>query len=78
MSSRISPYAGQSTEIAFPQKIPLKQQPAFKLHHGRANRAFVDGHLESEDLRPQFRATDAQLRRWNADYLPHRDVLPAY
>ena len=47
----------------------------FIAHHGRANRAFVDGHLESEDLRPNFRATDSQLCRWNIDNLLHRNLL---
>ncbi len=42
-----------------------KSQPNFLAHHGRANRAFVDGHLEVEDLRPQFTASDEQLRHWN-------------
>jgi len=45
-------------------KNPPKKQPSFIAHHGRANRAFVDGHLESEDMRKPFAATDAQLKRW--------------
>ena len=57
------------------KKIPPKKQPGFEAHHGRANRAFVDGHLESEDLRPLFAASDAQLKRWNIDNEPHRDLL---
>ncbi|MBI3416897.1 MAG: prepilin-type N-terminal cleavage/methylation domain-containing protein [Verrucomicrobia bacterium] len=57
------------------KKIPPKKQPGFQAHHSRANRAFVDGHLESEDLRPPFAASDAQLKRWNIDNEPHRDLL---
>ena len=54
---------------------PAKEQPSFKAHHGRANRAFVDGHLESEDMRKPFAASDAELKRWNVDNEPHRDLL---
>jgi prepilin-type processing-associated H-X9-DG protein len=52
-----------------------KRQPGFIAHHGRANRVFVDGHLESEDMRKPFAATDEQLRHWNIDNQPHRDLL---
>jgi prepilin-type N-terminal cleavage/methylation domain-containing protein/prepilin-type processing-associated H-X9-DG protein len=58
-----------------PQSIKPKEQVSFKMHHGRANRAFVDGHLESEDMRNSFKGTDEQLKRWNIDNLPHRDRL---
>ena len=56
-------------------KSPGKKQPSFTAHHGRANRAFVDGHLESEDMRKPFAASDAQLKRWNVDNEPHRNRL---
>jgi prepilin-type N-terminal cleavage/methylation domain-containing protein len=56
-------------------KIPPKKQPAFKNHRGLANRACVDGHLEVEDMRQPFAATDGQLMRWNVDNRPHRDAL---
>jgi prepilin-type N-terminal cleavage/methylation domain-containing protein len=52
-----------------------KKQPGFRNHRGRANRACVDGHVEFEDMRKPFAATDAQLMRWNVDNQPHRDVL---
>jgi prepilin-type N-terminal cleavage/methylation domain-containing protein/prepilin-type processing-associated H-X9-DG protein len=55
--------------------MPIKKQPTFRKHRARANRAFVDGHLEAEDMRKPFAATDTQLRRWNIDHLPHRDRL---
>jgi hypothetical protein len=35
----------------------------------------VDGHLESEDVRKPFAASDAELKRWNVDNEPHRDLL---
>ena len=57
------------------QKIPPKEQPPFIMHRGRANRAFVDGHLESEDMRKPFAASDEQLKRWNRDNQPHRERL---
>jgi prepilin-type N-terminal cleavage/methylation domain-containing protein/prepilin-type processing-associated H-X9-DG protein len=56
-------------------KSPGKKQPSFIAHHGRANRAFVDGHLESEDMRKPFAASDEQLKRWNVDNEPHRNRL---
>jgi prepilin-type N-terminal cleavage/methylation domain-containing protein/prepilin-type processing-associated H-X9-DG protein len=73
----ISPSArsGGAMWTSPPQTVKPKRQPTFVAHHGRANRSFVDGHIESEDLRPQFRAPDFQLRRWNTDNLPHREVL---
>jgi prepilin-type N-terminal cleavage/methylation domain-containing protein/prepilin-type processing-associated H-X9-DG protein len=54
---------------------PAHQQPGFIAHHGRANRAFFDGHLESEDMRKPFVTSDYQLSRWNVDHQPHRDVF---
>jgi len=59
----------------FPSRTPPKKQPAFLAHRGKANWAFVDGHIESEDMRKSFAASDAQLRRWNVDNEPHRDLL---
>ncbi len=59
----------------YPSRTPPKRQPGFKAHQGRANRVFVDGHLESEDLRGPFTAPDTALRRWNIDHEPHRDRL---
>jgi prepilin-type N-terminal cleavage/methylation domain-containing protein len=52
-----------------------KKQPAFKRHRGFANRACADGHVEPEDMRKPFAATDAQLMRWNVDNQPHREKL---
>jgi prepilin-type N-terminal cleavage/methylation domain-containing protein/prepilin-type processing-associated H-X9-DG protein len=72
----IAPATYYGSAIDYPSKMtPPKMQPGFKAHHGRANRAFVDGHLESEDLRRTFTASDAELKRWNIDNEPHRDRL---
>lgn len=64
--------AGGATDAS---KTLPKKQPAFKADRGRANCACVDGHVEVEDMRKPFAATDAQLMRWNVDNQPHRDVL---
>lgn len=55
--------------------VSPKKQPGFKRHRGRANRACADGHVEPEDMRKPFVASDAQLMRWNVDNQPHRDAL---
>lgn len=67
-------YLGSATDYPA-KKTPPKRQPGLIAHHGRANRAFVDGHLESEDLRRPFGASDADLRRGNIDNESHRDRL---
>ena len=56
-------------------KTPPKKQPGFRKHRGIANRACADGHVEPEDMRKPFAASDAQLMRWNIDNQPHRDLL---
>jgi prepilin-type N-terminal cleavage/methylation domain-containing protein/prepilin-type processing-associated H-X9-DG protein len=56
-------------------KMPTKKQTSFVNHRGRANRVFADGHLESEDMRRLFSASDFELRRWNTDDEPHADRL---
>ncbi|HVY72337.1 MAG TPA: hypothetical protein VHH73_20550, partial [Verrucomicrobiae bacterium] len=67
-----SHYASAST---YDSKTPPKKQPSFLKHRARANRAFVDGHLEVEDMRKTFKASDGELRRWNVDNLPHQELL---
>ena len=52
----------------------FKQGRSFQAHHGRANRCFYDGHVAPEDLRKDF-GSDEELRSWNTDDLPHRDML---
>lgn len=70
----ISPFTGGNS-AGTQTGTPAHQQPAFIAHHGRANRAFFDGHLESEDMRQPFITSDYQLSRWNVDHQPHRDHL---
>jgi prepilin-type N-terminal cleavage/methylation domain-containing protein/prepilin-type processing-associated H-X9-DG protein len=71
----IRPATHYSSVATYNSQTPPKKQPAFIAHRGRANRAFVDGHVEPEDMRRPFAASDAQLRRWNVDNEPHRDRL---
>jgi prepilin-type N-terminal cleavage/methylation domain-containing protein/prepilin-type processing-associated H-X9-DG protein len=71
----ISPATHYASASVYSSKTTPKKQPTFLAHHGRANRAFVDGHLESEDMRKPFAARDEQLRRWNRDNQPHRELL---
>jgi prepilin-type N-terminal cleavage/methylation domain-containing protein/prepilin-type processing-associated H-X9-DG protein len=71
----IAPATFYGSPAAYNSSISPKDQPGFKAHRGRANRAFVDGHLESEDLRGTFIASDSELKRWNVDHEPHRDRL---
>jgi prepilin-type processing-associated H-X9-DG protein len=55
--------------------LPQKKHPSFKLHRGRMNHAYADGHLEVEDMRRPFYPSDPELARWNIDHQPHRDRL---
>lgn len=73
LSGTIGPVTGATLQIKW--KMPIKEQPSFVRHRGQANRMFVDGHLETEKMRRVFAASDEQLRRWNIDHLPHRDLL---
>ncbi|MBI4660179.1 MAG: type II secretion system protein [Verrucomicrobia bacterium] len=50
---------------------------ARKLHRGKVNAVFCDGHAESQRLdRVFFDRSDEALRRWNRDNEPHRERLP--
>jgi prepilin-type processing-associated H-X9-DG protein len=51
------------------------EKPAKKRHNGSANVTFCDGHTESIKLMKLFGRSNATLRRWNNDNLPHRDRL---
>lgn len=73
--STVAPATHFASVSVYSSKTPPKKQPSFIAHHSRANRVFVDGHLESEDMRQPFAATDEQLRHWNVDNQPHRDLL---
>jgi prepilin-type processing-associated H-X9-DG protein len=47
-----------------------------RLHSGRANVGYCDGHVEADALKQLFEDTDeAALRRWNRDHQPHEDWL---
>jgi prepilin-type N-terminal cleavage/methylation domain-containing protein/prepilin-type processing-associated H-X9-DG protein len=75
LDDTVAPATHLDSLAAYSSKTPPKRQPAFLAHHGRANRVFVDGHVESEDMRQPFAASDDQLMRWNVDHQPHRDKL---
>jgi prepilin-type N-terminal cleavage/methylation domain-containing protein len=51
-----------------------KSRAAVKIHRSQMNRAFCDVHVEAEDFKKPFVATDDYLRRWNRDNKPHRDI----
>jgi prepilin-type N-terminal cleavage/methylation domain-containing protein/prepilin-type processing-associated H-X9-DG protein len=51
-----------------------KDQPTFKSHHGRFNRAYADGHVETEDFTKPLNDTDDYWRRYNIDNQAHRDL----
>ena len=44
-------------------------------HRGRFNRAYADGHLETEDFNKPLDDSDTYWRRYNADNQAHRDLL---
>jgi prepilin-type N-terminal cleavage/methylation domain-containing protein/prepilin-type processing-associated H-X9-DG protein len=71
----IAPATHYASVSGYCSKTPPKKQPTFIAHRGRANRAFVDGHSESEDMRKPFAGSDTQLQRWNVDHQPHHDLL---
>src|SRR5688572_14903610 len=71
----IEPASAYASVSVYASKTPPKKQPNFLAHRRQANRAFVDGHLESEDMSKPFGATDAELKRWHVDNNPHREIL---
>lgn len=72
--SIIAPETGR-TAATVVSATPYKQQTSFLAHQGRCNRGFYDGHIESEDMRSPFNPSDEELKRWNIDDQPHRDIL---
>jgi prepilin-type N-terminal cleavage/methylation domain-containing protein/prepilin-type processing-associated H-X9-DG protein len=70
---------------SFNASIYLMHQPSselarygntFSRHQAKANVLFCDGHVESPHLKLLFDdSSDAALRRWNRDHLPHPDRL---
>jgi prepilin-type N-terminal cleavage/methylation domain-containing protein/prepilin-type processing-associated H-X9-DG protein len=51
------------------------ERKARNRHVGHGNITFCDGHVEGIKLRKLFGTSDASLRRWNIDNLPHRERL---
>ena len=60
----VSAWGWRATELS---------QAAVRIHRGRFNRFFCDGHLEIENFNKPFVATDEYLQRWNNDHKPHRE-----
>jgi prepilin-type N-terminal cleavage/methylation domain-containing protein/prepilin-type processing-associated H-X9-DG protein len=58
--------------------LPIQSRYAIKIHGSRLNRAFCDGHLETEKFTTPFNPTDEYLRRWNSDNEPHREKLGTF
>jgi prepilin-type processing-associated H-X9-DG protein/prepilin-type N-terminal cleavage/methylation domain-containing protein len=55
---------------------PGSTKHAFARHGGKADVVFCDGHVQSPSFKTLFDDdSDAALRRWNRDHLPHRDQL---
>jgi prepilin-type processing-associated H-X9-DG protein len=44
-------------------------------HRGRFQVLFADGHAENLAYGKLFETSDANLRRWNNDHEPHRELL---
>jgi prepilin-type N-terminal cleavage/methylation domain-containing protein/prepilin-type processing-associated H-X9-DG protein len=57
------------TAVANPQEC----QNAVKFHGAQFNRFYCDGHVEAENFKKPFVASDDYLARWNTDHQPHRD-----
>jgi prepilin-type N-terminal cleavage/methylation domain-containing protein/prepilin-type processing-associated H-X9-DG protein len=56
-----------------PTNLP-KNQPTYKSHHGRFNRAYADGHVETENFNKPLNDSDDYWRRYNIDNQAHRDA----
>jgi prepilin-type N-terminal cleavage/methylation domain-containing protein/prepilin-type processing-associated H-X9-DG protein len=54
--------------------VPEAYQKATRMHGGRFNRFYCDGHVESESFTKPFVVTDDYLAQWNIDHQPHRDA----
>ncbi len=52
----------------------VKSQPTYKSHHGRFNRAYADGHVETENFNKPLNDTEDYWRRYNIDNQAHRDL----
>jgi prepilin-type N-terminal cleavage/methylation domain-containing protein/prepilin-type processing-associated H-X9-DG protein len=75
VDNSIRPYTDFDSMLRREPAMPWKKQPSFLAHRAGANRVYADGHVSREDMRGTFAASDAQLRQWNVDDLPHGEVL---
>jgi prepilin-type N-terminal cleavage/methylation domain-containing protein/prepilin-type processing-associated H-X9-DG protein len=57
-----------------PAKALTKDQPSYKSHNGRFNRAYADGHVETENFNLPLNDSDDYWRRYNIDNQAHRDL----
>lgn len=57
-----------------PATNAAKDQPSFKSHRGRFNRAYADGHVEAEDFNKPLNDTEDYWKRYNIDHQAHRDL----
>lgn len=60
--------------LPLPASDQPKDQPTYKSHHGRFNRAYADGHVETEDFNRPLNDSDDYWRRYNIDNQAHRDL----
>jgi len=55
---------------------PGSTKHSYARHGGKDSVVFCDGHVETLSFKTLFDDdSDAALRRWNRDHLPHRDLL---
>jgi prepilin-type processing-associated H-X9-DG protein len=65
-----------SRKLGAKEVYPGSSKHSYARHEGKANVVFCDGHVESPSFKTLFDDdSDAALRRWNRDHLPHRDLL---
>lgn len=65
--------------VLFESPEEEKSSVAFtkKRHNSRSNMLFCDGHVEGLSFLRLYSNEEDQLRRWNADHEPHRNLVPA-
>jgi prepilin-type N-terminal cleavage/methylation domain-containing protein/prepilin-type processing-associated H-X9-DG protein len=76
-SGFFEPYMKHDQRINNGQPLPagfVKDQPSYQSHHGRFNRAYADGHVETEDFNRALNDSDDYWRRYNIDNLAHQDL----
>ena len=66
-SPNISPSSSYPTYLG-------KQRIGLSNHRRSLNKAFCDGHVESETYKKLFTGSDEYLKRWNIDNQPHREA----